>query len=311
MGSLSKWEREKALRATFFLCMRQLQGLEPEEQVAQELGFGSVETMRLQLGNWGAPDWITKDDEKVSDKPRVQKPAPPERKARGASQPEEVPAPSAAAGLFKDAIDGLARAIENLEDLPLIYQAGRFGSASTSKRNWYYPRRAFTEQEWQALCERYGHDPDAKGLSLYNEPTWRSLGASPFPPRDVVALIAAYALSDRPIEPLVEVLHPKHSQSDLDEIKTFLNDTKSPNSSDGLRRRAQQFAAMVYGHKVARGAPPEEPPYEYWLACHITERREAGISNEAIHQDLLDSGHELSKEEFKRLANLWRRFPET
>jgi hypothetical protein len=126
-----------------------------------------------------------------------------------------------------------------------------------------------------------------------------------------VALIAAYALSDRPMEPLVEVLYPKHSQADLEEIKKLLNDTKGPGSSDGLRRRAQQFAAMVYGHKVGRGALPEEPPDEYWLACHITERREAGITDEEMRLDILASGRVLSKEDFKRLAKLRRRFSST
>lgn len=61
MENLSEVDREKALKATIFLCIRELQDSEPEEQGAQELGFGSVEAMRIQLNNWGVPDRITRD----------------------------------------------------------------------------------------------------------------------------------------------------------------------------------------------------------------------------------------------------------
>jgi hypothetical protein len=136
-------------------------------------------------------------------------------------------------------------------------------------------------------------------------------GASPFPPYAFVLLIAAYALAGRPIESLLEVLYPKHSHADIEEINKLLYETKSQGSRDGLLRTAQQLASMVYGRKVGRGAPPELPRGEDLLACYITERREAGIADEKIRQDVLSSGRELSKEDFNRLANLRRRFPNT
>jgi len=35
------------------LCLEQLQGVELGKQDAERANFGSVETMRKQLGNWG------------------------------------------------------------------------------------------------------------------------------------------------------------------------------------------------------------------------------------------------------------------
>jgi hypothetical protein len=133
--------------------------------------------------------------------------------------------------------------------------------------------------------------------------------AGPFPPREVVVLIAAYALAGRPIEPLLELLYPEHSQADIEEIKKLLHKTQYKDGENGLLRTAQRFAAAVYGHKVERGAPAEQPAGEHLLACYITERREAGVKDEMIHQDILNSGRELSKEDFTRLAKLGRRFP--
>jgi hypothetical protein len=310
MGSLSNWDQEKALKATMFLCMRQLQGREPEEQGAQQLDFGSVKAMRTQLGHWSAPDWITQE-EPVDEKPRAPKPAPSERQARSSSQPEEVPDASAAAGLFNEAIDVLTRAVEDLEHLSQVYQGRRFAGTYTFEGSWVFPRSSYSEQKWRDLCEQYGRDPDVERFSVDDVSSKHPTGASPFPPYALVLLIAAYALAGRPIESLLEVLYPKHSHADIEEINKLLYETKSQGSRDGLLRTPQQLASMVYGRKVGRGAPPELPRGEDLLACYITERREAGIADEKIRQDVLSSGRELSKEDFNRLANLRRRFPNT
>jgi hypothetical protein len=118
------------------------------------------------------------------------------------------------------------------------------------------------------------------------------------------------------MEPLLKVLYPEHSEADIEEINKLLYETKfAGRSQNGLLRTAQQFAAAVYGRKVGRGSPPEQPPEqsagEHLLACYITERREAGLTDEEIRQEILHSGRELSNEDFARLAKLERRFPTT
>jgi hypothetical protein len=128
-------------------------------------------------------------------------------------------------------------------------------------------------------------------------------------------LIAAYALTGRPIEPLLKLLYPEHAEADLEEINKLRYETQADGRQNGLLRTAQQFAAAVYGRKVGRGSPPEQPPEqsagEHLLACYITERREAGLTDEEIRQEILHSGRELSNEDFARLGKLERRFPTT
>jgi hypothetical protein len=76
-------------------------------------------------------------------------------------------------------------------------------------------------------------------------------------------------------------------------------------------RTAQQYAAAAYGRKVGRGAPPASPPDKEMLAWYIADRREAGIADEKIFQEILHGGRELSKQEFSRLAKFGRKFPNT
>jgi hypothetical protein len=144
-------------------------------------------------------------------------------------------------------------------------------------------------------------------------PSLHPTEASPYPPPELVALIAAYALLGRPIEPLLEVLYPKHSQVDIKEIYKLLYQTQSPKTKteNGLLRTAQQFAAALYGHKVERGNRGKSPAGDEVLAWYIAQRRKAGLKDEEIFQEILSSGRDLSKEEFNRLANFRRQFPNT
>jgi hypothetical protein len=186
----------------------------------------------------------------------------------------------------------------------------------TFEGDWTFPRSSYSVQRWQELCRQHGQDPDVESFSISGVTSNHPTEAGPYPPRELVMLIAAYALMGRPIEPLLKVLYPEHSEADIEEINKLLYETKfAGRSQNGLLRTAQQFAAAVYGRKVGRGAPPEQPPEqsagEHLLACYITERREAGLTDVEIHQEILDSGRELSNEDFARLAKLERRFPTT
>jgi hypothetical protein len=156
--------------------------------------------------------------------------------------------------LFDDAIDGLTRAVEYLEHLDLVYQGKRFAGTYVFMGRWVFPRRSYSEQEWKEKCEQYGQDPEVERFYVDGLPSKHPLGASPYPPRDLVALIAAYALSDRPIEPLLELVNPKHAQEDLEEVKKLFYETKAQGGRrDGLRRTAQQFAAADRRHRLSGG----------------------------------------------------------
>jgi hypothetical protein len=213
-------------------------------------------------------------------------------------------------------LDELRGTVRLVEDLSLGYQGKRFVGMYAFEGDWTFPRSNYSVQRWQELCRQHGQDPDVDSFSISGVTSNHPTEAGPYPPREVVVLIAAYALTGRPIEPLLKVLYPEHAEADIEEINKLLYETKySGRSQNGLLRTAQRFAAAVYGRKVGRGSPPEQPAREsageHLLACHITKRREAGLTDEKIRQEILDSGRELSNEEFARLAKLERRFPTT
>ena len=260
------------------------------------------------LKTWRLSGLIPPDKQEGTPKPKAKKPG---LSARTSSPPEEVANAGAAADLFKEALDGLMRVVEDLEDLDLSYQGKRFAGSYRLTGRWTFLRKHESEQGWREICEEYGQDPQVETFSVDGLSGSESLGVSPYPPRDLVALIAAYALSDRPLELLLEALFPGHSQEDLEEVRTLSDQTKRQDGKDGLQRTAQQFAAAIYGRRVGKGIRPEESPRQHKLACHITARREHGVPDEQILQYIRNKGYELSKEEFNRLASLELRFVHT
>ena len=267
--------RKAAYEKIGLICLGRSKGVYSEHQIAKKAGFGGAEAMHHQLKTWGLTSLLPLEKQSEAPKSKAADPDP-GQKPRSSSQPEEVPDTSTAAELFNEALDGLARAIEDLEDLSQVYQGKRFAATYTFESIFLVRRSDYSEETWQYLSEQYGRDPNAESFYVYSSE--HPLGAGPYPPRDLVALIAAYALSGRPMEPLVEVLYPGYSQEDFDEVKELLSETKpQKDRRDGLLRTAQQFAAAVYGRKLGKGAPPREVVVaDHWLACHITERREAG-----------------------------------
>ena len=102
-------------------------------------------------------------------------------------------------------------------------------------------------------------------------------------------MIAAYVLADRPLERLVESLHPNPSEADWDKIRSlsYARRRKGGPDKDGLIRTAEQLATAVYGGVVGQGAPPPDvSPVEQALAFRITEGREAEVPDETIYDEM-------------------------
>jgi hypothetical protein len=162
MSSLPKQDRERALEALAVWCLLQLKGLEPDQDHLDKLGFGSVEAMRIQLGNWGLPDWVT-DNERVAERPKAPKSPPPERKARqGGGEVEELPA--AASDLFSGAIDRLKTDLYYTKHLNEVLQDGRFVTTFVfPKEAGYIPeiyhREEVSPERWEELCAEHDKDP--------------------------------------------------------------------------------------------------------------------------------------------------------
>jgi hypothetical protein len=306
--------RKEAYDKIRLICVERTNRL-PEHEIAKKAGFGSVEAMYHQLKTWGLTGLLPPEKQAESPKPKTID-TKPKQKARSSGQPQELPNASAAAELFDEMLDELRGTVRLVEDLSLGYQGKRFAGMYTFEGDWTFPRSSYSVQRWQELCRQHGQNPNVESFSISGVTSNHPTEAGPYPPRELVMLIAAYALSGRRMEPLLKVLYPEHSEADIEEINKLLYETKfAGRSQNGLLRTAQQFAAAVYGRKVGRGAPPEQPPEqsagEHLLACHITKRREDGLTDEEVHQEILDSGRELSNENFARLAKLERRFPTT
>ncbi len=64
-------EQQRAFLIVGLLCELRYKGRLSEDEIAAKLDFGSAEAMRIQLKNWGLPDWLTGDAPKSSepDKP--------------------------------------------------------------------------------------------------------------------------------------------------------------------------------------------------------------------------------------------------
>jgi hypothetical protein len=83
----------------------------------------------------------------------------------------------------------------------------------------YFTRESFPEKEWRELCELHDHDPDSSGFLAHGLTSKFPVGASRTPPYPLPALIAAYVLADRPLEPLLDALHRDPPLADREAIK--------------------------------------------------------------------------------------------
>jgi hypothetical protein len=277
---------------------------ESEEQIAtRRLGFESAEHMYRQLKDWGWPDWAVYKE--------PPSPPQPKRQPCQSGPTKDLPPASGATELFQEAIDLLTRTVEDLPHLTEVSHGGRFVGTYVYKDPVYFPRKSFSDEAWRKLCELHDHDPEAKGIFDTNAVTRNPVGAAPAPLQPLVVLIAAYALADRPLEPLLEALHPNPSEADIKGINRVLyaRKRKGGDDRDGLLRTAQQLATLVRGGKMGKGAPPPDlPAREHNAACHITWRRDQGWSDEEIYQGLRHRG--FTKEDISRLGNLQLRWPE-
>jgi hypothetical protein len=316
MSNTSEANRREALLKIGLLCKLRSEDRYSEEEIAEKLDFGSAEALRIQLEHWQLPDWIVFGSQTARQE-MLQGEAQPRRRGRSSGQAEEVPPANAGAPLFDEAIGVLARAAENLEHLTQVSQGGRLVNTYVYTDPVYFTREAFSEAEWKELCELHDHDPDADGFLAHGLTTKSPAGASRTPPRPLVMLIAACVLADRPLEPLVESLHPNPSEADWDKIRSlsYARRRKGGPDKDGLIRTAEQLATAVYGGVVGQGAPPPDvSPVEQALAFRITEGREAEVPDETIYDEMRHvrlTKQELTWEEFQRLGNLRLRYPET
>jgi hypothetical protein len=145
-------------------------------------------------------------------------------------------------------------------------------------RDIYKVHRAeCSKEEWEELCERHGANP--KETDALEVPTMESgpAGLNRTPPEELAALITAYVFSPdglkkRPLEPLLEALHPDPTAADMKQLRKKIED---------LKKVAGHVAMIVRGGTVERSRPIEEVSHsEHFLAWHIQQLDPEGTSSD-------------------------------
>lgn len=333
MDDISSHEQRRALQvATALLYLRQ-DSANTEENRAQELGFGSAQAMYQQLKNWELPAWLI-NEPKAAPRSQVEKNR---RKSKG-GKAERLPPARRAERLFRDALESLSGYLEvpkdrsdnpgnfmdvsfthesRLESLEEWLQDGRFVSDEVSRTDpeqvHEIRREYFSEREWQELCKEHGIDSAQESFYVGAETGIFSYEATRFPADPIVALIGAYVLADKTLQPLLDALHPEPEEADRRQLDILINGSgEGKKHVPGMWYKAQQIAQLVRGGKVHRGRPPEElSDKDVMTARRIAELKKSGLkksglSYKEIHQRMAARGYDL--EDIEWLGNT--RLPE-
>jgi hypothetical protein len=249
----------------------ELSGTEPSEAVLEGLNFGSVEAMRTQLRNWGAPDWITRGEPKDESK----------RKARqGTGERVELPPAKEAIPLFKAALDELREAIEQLEGRKEYFQDGRF----------------VVETHVQGHVYESGEWVEFKGAFAG--------GGKQSPPEPLATLIAVYVLAGLPLEPLLSTLNREPEEVDLDQLDLNIEGKRtSKGHTPGLKSRARQVARLIRVGNLPSGANTGEfSADQHEAAWRSLRLEEQGLTSKEIEQKLRKEGFD--RQDVARLRKL-------
>ena len=311
MDSVARQNRDRALRAVALWCWSQAQGIELGQDTLGQLGFGSVKALQTQLDNWEVPSWITQEVEK----PKPPKPEPTKREARSSGPAKKLPSASRAAPLFREKLEMLMRATEELGHRQEKRQAGRFFQNSVRAAP-VFPRDVMSDEQWEYARETLGLDPEAKDYMYFGGATWSLGGGSAAPGAPLPALIGTYLLAGGDLEPLVEALHDDPASADWQKMRKYTEGRKRSDGLDGLQVLAQQLATLARGSEAGKGRTPAElSSAEYNLASRISELREQGWADEDIYRKLKTLNNSFAKElswkDFRRLADLQTEFPWT
>jgi hypothetical protein len=303
--SLTGQAKKEAHERVAIVCLLRGDGNYSEEEIADKANFGSVEAMHKQLGNWDLSGLLPKRAEGSNQQPKQKK-----AKAGTRDVGMELPRPVAATALFEEAVDALYRIVEDLEHYRLVRKDGRFINTWIDNESAaYFPRSSFTPERWRELCETYGHDASSEGFTLLNAGMKDPTGGGRYPPRPLANLIAVYALLERDMSALLQVLHPDPSSVDSTRISGLLYKNKNDHDRDGLVRTAEQLAELVCGGDGRKGAPVGYlSAREQNVACSITEYREQGWSDEQICEHYAPLG--FSRKRVLELGQLGLRWPE-
>jgi hypothetical protein len=268
MESVAKPDRQRMLKALAFWCFYALEDEEPDDSVLEKLGFGSVNAMRIQLGNWEVPDWVTEKTPTVKDA-KAPTHAPGEKKARGSGEITDLPPAANAMSIFRGAIEKLSVFVERLPLRKEHRQGGRFVvTYAKSLVETPEPGEEYGYLETSADAEPGEHGSTSFALLALGDPYRRVAGgASRHPDDGLSAAIATALLTGTTTDELLEVLHPAPTQDDRKKARKLVE------GKDGLKKRAGQLAALMRGYPVGQGHRTNEVSKEWQSAAWVAQER--------------------------------------
>ncbi len=196
IDSLPKEKREDAYWQISAICICRGKGLS-EDEVAKKARFDSVEDMYFRLKRWGLTGLLPLEEESEEVSKTAQ-----ERKGRASGPVEDLPPAGAATPLFREKLDLLAQANEDLKYRKEKRQAGRFILSRVDTSPHHLRREDWSEEEWEGLANTHNLDASADALSIENGRTFSIGGATYVPQAPLPVLIAIYVLMEGEIEPL-------------------------------------------------------------------------------------------------------------
>lgn len=180
-------------------CSLRLEGNLGENEIAEELGFRSPETMHIQLKNWGLSGPLV-DSGMTEDAGEKR------RKASSSGDMEELPAAEQTQRLFRADLKLLAHYADQISELKEHLQGELFVSSSWVGEEWeYYRRDEYTEERWQKLCEDFDVDTAQEEFRIPISP-YLHHGAGPTPWEGLVCWIAVHALMNESIDSLIRAM---------------------------------------------------------------------------------------------------------
>ena len=323
MASLPEHERKRATRVIGALFLARHLG-KADEDVYEELGFGSVDTMRRQLRNWGMPEDLVsgepgggKASRRVVDAKAPQQ----KRRARGTGlEPVKLPAAGRALDLFEDLIDDLSAELLPLKARTEYLKDGRFVAGSGWRVFRSIPCEKATEEDADLVeIVDAGQGDAQEGRQSWVEVRvhdfgeldttgWQPelLGGSAAPPEPLVSLCALYILRGGDPKDLVDLLHPDPAAAPLEKLT---GTGKNKGLARRLREEARRLTAVVRGKDNIGGRDPHDiSEVEHAAARYITLKKRAGVPDARILEELrggaVDGVSGISPAEFDRLRDL-------
>lgn len=291
-----------------------------DEEIAVQLDLGSPEALYRRLSYYGYPVCPACGATHVGadhceETPGEEKPK--ERNARAGnknSQARPLPPASSAAVLFREALEKLARELDELEHRRETHAGGRFVETDVYQAaGLMIHRESVTSEYWEELHERYGEEAFNEAGDRFWQPSVQATeprGGDVSPTWPLPALIATYLLSGEPLEPLLRSLHPDPRDIDPKKMYTYIEGRKKLDGRDGLKVLAQQVAALVRGDSPKRGTPPKAlSPAAHNVACSTTDYRKKGLSDAEIAAKF--AHRDFTEHDIRRLGDLGLSWPQS